>query len=114
MKIYENIKFDTNPIMIATWPGIGNVGIMAANYIREKIDARPFAEIDMRPYFFPEAVFVNDGIADFPGIPSSMIYYSQNPDVLIFESNMQITGKDGLAIAKSLKRFAVYTGVKRI
>jgi proteasome assembly chaperone (PAC2) family protein len=114
MRVYENVKFDTSPILIAAWPGIGNVGTMVTSYIREKIEARPFAEIDMKPYFIPDAVFVNDGIADFPREPISTIYYKKNPDVLFFESNVQVVGRDGLAIAKSLMRFAVYTGVKRI
>ncbi|MDR0304411.1 MAG: PAC2 family protein [Chitinispirillales bacterium] len=114
MRIFENVKFDTSPILIAAWPGIGNVGIMTANYIREKIGAYPFAEIDMKPYFVPELVVVNDGIADFPKPPASIIYYKRNPDLLVFESNVQITGRDGLAIAKSLIRLAAYARVKRL
>lgn len=114
MKIYEKVKFGTNPILIAAWSGIGNVGPVAAGYIREKIGARPFAEIDMKPYFVPEAIFVNNGIAGLPKTPYSIIYYHKNPDILIFESNMQISGTDGFVITKSLMRFAAYMGVKRV
>jgi predicted ATP-grasp superfamily ATP-dependent carboligase len=114
MRIFQNVKFDTNPTLIAAWPGMGNVGLIATNYLRSKIDAQPLAEIDMNPYFIPEAVLVRDGIADFPKVPTSRIYFCKNPDTLIFESDAQIVGKEGLAVAKSLMRFAVDTGVQRV
>jgi predicted ATP-grasp superfamily ATP-dependent carboligase len=114
MRIFQNVRFETNPTLIASWPGMGNVGLIATNYLRSKINAQPLAEIDMNPYFIPEAVLVRNGIADFPKMPTSRIYYSQNPDILIFESDAQILGKEGMAIAKSLMRFAADIGVKRV
>jgi len=112
MRIFHNVKFETNPILIASWPGMGNVGLIATNYLRNKINALPLAEIDMSPYFIPEVVWVRNGIADFPKMPTSRIYFSRNPDVLIFESDAQISGKEGMAVTKSLLRFAADAGVQ--
>ena len=36
-----------DPIMIAAWPGMGNVGSYAVNYMRSAMGAREFAHIDM-------------------------------------------------------------------
>ena len=114
MRIFQNVKFETNPILIASWPGMGNVGLIATNYLRNKIGAQPLAEIDMNPYFIPEVVLVRNGIADLPKLPTSRIYFCQNPDVLIFESDAQIMGREGLSIAKSLMRFAADVGVRQV
>ena len=114
MRIFQNVKFETNPTLIASWPGMGNVGLIATNYLRSKLNAQPLAEIDMNPYFIPEAILVRNGIADLPKTPTSRIYFSQSPDVLIFESDAQISGREGLAVAKSLMRFAADVGVRRV
>jgi len=92
---------------------MGNVGLIATNYLRGKMCAQPLAEIDMTPYFIPEAIVVRNGIAELPRMPTSRIYFCQNPDLLIFESDAQIVGKEGLAITKSLMRFAADVGVGR-
>jgi len=92
---------------------MGNVGLIATNYLRSKMGAQPIAEIDMAPYFIPDAIMVRNGIAELPRLPTSRIYYCQRPDLLIFESDAQIMGKEGLAITKSLMRFAADVGVGR-
>jgi len=113
MRIFQNVKFETSPTLIASWPGMGNVGLIATNYLRNKMGAQPLAEIDMGPYFIPEAIIVRNGIAELPRMPTSKIYFCQNPDLLIFESDAQIIGKEGLSITKSLMRFAADVGVRR-
>lgn len=114
MKIFKNIKFETNPILIASWAGMGKVGLIAADYLRRKINAQPIAEIDMAHYFTPEAVFVSKGIINIPQIPAAKIYFAEKPDILIFESDMQISGKDTLSVAKSIMLFAEEMGVKQV
>ncbi len=114
MRIYRNVKFETQPIMLASWPGMGNVGIISTDYLRSKINAEVLAEIDMSPYFVPESIVVEDGLAELPELPRSVIYYTHNPDMLIFESNAQIAGKEGISIIKKLVQFAEMYNVKRI
>ena len=100
--------------MIAAWPGMGNVGIIATDYLRRKLDAKIFAEIDMSPYFIPDSIIVKDGIAQLPEIPSSIFHYSLNPSVIIFESNAQIGGRDGISIIKTILDVAKEFKVSRI
>jgi uncharacterized protein len=114
MKMFEKISFPAPPIMIAAWPGMGNVGIIATDYLRRKLDAKVFAEIDMSPFFIPDSIIVKDGIAQLPEIPSSIFHYSFNPNIIIFESNAQIGGREGISIIKTILEVAKEFKVARI
>jgi len=114
MKSLKDIKFSTSPILLAAWPGMGNVGLIAMDYLRRKLHAQTLAEIDMSPYFIPDSIIVKDGIAQLPEIPSSIFHYSENPDIIIFESNAQVSGKDGIAIIKTILDTAIQFHVTQI
>ena len=114
MKRFEEITFDTPPTMLAAWPGMGNVGLIAMDYIRKTLNARVFAEIDMSPFFIPESIIVKDGLTQFPEIPSSIFHYVQNPNLIIFESNAQIGGRDGISIIKTILDIAQRLKVQRV
>ncbi|HEX3019637.1 MAG TPA: PAC2 family protein [Chitinispirillaceae bacterium] len=102
MKIFKQIQFESSPAVLASWPGMGNVGLITVDYLRRKLNAAPFAEIDMSPFFIPDSILVKNGIADFPQIPSSTFYYTHNPNLIIFESNAQINGKEGIMVTKMI------------
>jgi proteasome assembly chaperone (PAC2) family protein len=102
MKILEQITFKGPPTVLAAWPGMGNVGLITVDYLRRKLDAKIFAEIDMSPFFIPDSIIVKDGIAQFPEIPTAVFYYCNDPDLIIFESNAQIAGKEGILIIKTI------------
>jgi proteasome assembly chaperone (PAC2) family protein len=114
MKLFNQIRFDTSPILFAAWPGMGNVGLIAMDYLRRLLDAQVFAEIDMSPFFAPESIIVQNGIAQLPELPSGIFHYHFDPDLIIFESNAQISGKDGIAVIKTILDLAVQFKVKRI
>ncbi|HMA65043.1 MAG: PAC2 family protein [Fibrobacterota bacterium] len=102
MKTLETIEFKKPPTVLAAWPGMGNVGLITVDYLRRKLDARLFAEIDMSPFFIPDSIVVKNGISQFPEIPTAVFYYTNNPDLIIFESNAQISGKEGIMIIKTI------------
>lgn len=102
MKTLEQITFKGQPTVLAAWPGMGNVGLITVDYLRRKLDAKIFAEIDMSPFFIPDSITVKDGIAQFPEIPTAVFYYTNDPDLIIFESNAQIAGKEGILIIKTI------------
>ena len=111
MKMFDEIKFDSVPTVLAAWPGMGNVGLITVDYLRRKLEANVFAEIDMSPFFIPDSIVVKDGIAQLPEIPTSVFYAVHNPDLIIFESNAQISGREGIMIIKMmldvLRQFSV-------
>lgn len=114
MKTLDTIAFDGPPTVLAAWPGMGNVGLITVDYLRRKLDAKIFAEIDMSPFFIPDSIIVKNGIAQFPEIPTAVFYYVRNPDLIIFESNAQITGKEGILIIKKILDVISQYPVKRI
>jgi uncharacterized protein len=116
MSLLNKMHFDSPPLMFAAWPGMGNVALMAMDYLRRRVDARLFAEVDMSPFFIPEAIIVENGMARFPEIPKSIFHQHHAPNLVIFESNASIAGKDGITIvngildvARRLKAPRIYT-----
>jgi len=114
MKIFKDITFSSPPVLLAAWPGMGNVGLIAMDYLRRKLHASSFAEIDMSPFFFPDSIIVKDGIAQFPEVPSSIFTYHENPNLIIFESNVQLGGHDGISIIKTILDIIQQFNVNRI
>ncbi|MGA7923501.1 MAG: proteasome assembly chaperone family protein [Thermoplasmata archaeon] len=47
-----------DPVLIEGLPGVGNVGKLAADYLKEKVDAKPLATIYSK--FFPPQVYVSE------------------------------------------------------
>lgn len=113
-RIRQEIQFAKPPIMFAAWPGMGNVGLIAMDYLRRRLSAEIFAEIDMSAFFIPEAIAVKDGLAQAPELPSSIFSFIPDPAVIIFESNAQAGGRDGIALVKTLLDMAERHGVTRM
>jgi len=112
--MFETINFQNPPVMLAAWPGMGNVGLIAMDYLRRKLEVRSFAEIDMGPFFIPESIIVKDGIAQMPDVPSSIFTFRNNPDIIIFESNAQIGGREGMTIISTILDMVRQFNVRRI
>ena len=118
LKIQQDISGEAQaPVLLAGWPGMGQVGIGAIRYIRRKLDSELFAEIDMEEHFTPEAVVVEDSLIRLPDSPSQVFYYARNPELVIFESEAQVGGTDGtmlvgkiLDLAIELRVETIYTG----
>jgi proteasome assembly chaperone (PAC2) family protein len=104
------------PTLLAGWPGMGSVGVGAINYMRQTLELEPFAEVDSSEHFTPDAVVVKDGLTEFPDIPSNTFYYHRESDLIIFESEAQLSGEGGIGLmriildlAESLRVATVYT-----
>jgi proteasome assembly chaperone (PAC2) family protein len=114
MKLFEDVQFEVPPTMLAAWQGMGNVGLITMDYLRRKTEAKPFAEIDMSHFLTPDSIVVKEGIAQFPDIPTSTFHYVQSPALVVFESNAQVGGRDGISIIKTILDVANRFNVKRI
>ncbi len=102
------------PALVACWPGMGHVGILAASYLRMKLKGVPYAEIDATPYFLPDAIEVADGIGRIPAPPRQMVYQIAEPPLLVFEGEAQISGEPGIKIAGELLDIAQEAGVRTV
>ena len=115
MPVRTTLKLETRvPTLIAGWPGMGNVGIGATDYLRQKLGGELCARIDVTRYVFPEAVEVADGIGRIPQPPAHNIYLIRQPPVLVFEGESQVGGEAGVAIADELLDYARQAGVETI
>ncbi|HEV2316781.1 MAG TPA: proteasome assembly chaperone family protein [Thermoplasmata archaeon] len=57
IRITEKVQLK-DPILVEGLPGVGNVGKLAADYLREKLGATQFATLHSK--FFPPQVYVNE------------------------------------------------------
>ena len=118
MNVFKDIRDEIqSPVLIAGWPGMGSVGVGAINYLRRKLNATHFADVDMSEYFTPDSVVVEDGLAKLPDIPSNAFYYIRELNLIIFESEAQISGAGGIKLMKQILDLAddlnvrsIYTG----
>ncbi|HUT64515.1 MAG TPA: hypothetical protein VMZ05_00035, partial [Spirochaetota bacterium] len=50
------------PVLLAVWPGMGNVAYGAAVYLRENLTVEKFAEIEPEGIFYKTGVQIKEGI----------------------------------------------------
>ena len=113
IKIYREIKVK-NPIMFAGWPGMGNVGLGAIDYLRKKMKAILFAEIDIGRFVIPDSVIIESGIAKLPCLPKNLFYYLPEPELIIFEGESQLIGKPGMELVNLILNVAQQYNVQKI
>lgn len=87
-----------SPNMLATWPGIANVSIIVATYLRRKLDFKELGEIEASYFFDPIGVVVKDSMVEAPQFPQSKFYYWKNKgggrDTILFMGEDQPASKN--------------------
>ena len=113
IRLHYDIEVE-KPTLVAGWPGMGNVGIGAVDFLRRHVSAEDFGEIDMREHFTPEAIVVEHGIAKLPEMPSNNFAYSRRPNLIFFLSEAQVSGPAALTLTNLIVDFAEQLEVQRI
>ncbi|MBM2825551.1 MAG: hypothetical protein HW402_1215 [Dehalococcoidales bacterium] len=76
------------PNMVAAWPGISNVALIVANYLKKKLDFKELGEVEAAHFFDPIGVFVKNNVVEAPQFPQSKFYYWENTgggsDIVLF------------------------------
>jgi proteasome assembly chaperone (PAC2) family protein len=84
-----------NPCLVAAWPGVGNVALVAATYLKDKLKAKELGSLDPLGFFDLNGVFIKDNLVEMPEFPQSIFYYwkskSKADDMIIFLSEAQPT-----------------------
>jgi proteasome assembly chaperone (PAC2) family protein len=100
-----------NPVLIAAWPGMGDVALKAALYLKDKLSAVEFATMAASDFFHPSGVWIDNGLVDMPQSPVGKFYFYKNqgkgPDVVIFISDAQPFIEKGYEYALEIVQFAV-------
>ena len=107
-----------NPVLIAAWPGMGDVALKAALYLKDQCAAEEFAQMSSADYFHPSGVWIDDGLINIPQYPVGKFYSYKNPgkgpDVVLFISDAQPFVEKGYAYATEIIDFAVALKVKHV
>jgi len=116
IKLYARPRLKS-PVMLASWPGIGDVSIIVATYLRKKLDFKELGEIEPSYFFDAIGVIAKDNIIEDPQFPQSRFYYWKHPgggsDVILFIGEDQPITK-GYELANCVVDVGVKFRVKRI
>ena len=116
VKFYARPKLNS-PNMLAAWPGISNVSIIAATYLKRKLDFKQLGEVEASHFFDPIGIIVRDNVVEAPQFPQSQFYYWKNKgagsDIILFIGEDQPTAK-GYELANCILDVGERFQVKRI
>lgn len=108
------------PWLIAAWPGMGNVAIIAAGFLVQKLGMEPAGELPPSGHFDVQEVEVREGIITRPRMPRSVFYKWKKPggagngrDLIVFLGEAQ-PSSGSYAFAHELLEHASKFGVERI
>ncbi|MBI2858726.1 MAG: PAC2 family protein [Chloroflexi bacterium] len=85
-------------VMVAAWPGVGQVALIVAKYLQQKLGAEEIGELEPFHFFEPTGVAVKGNVVQEPQFPSNTFYYWRNPgnprgDLMIFLGEAQPAGR---------------------
>ena len=105
IRLYQEPQLE-NPILVASWPGIGNIGIIAVDTLRGVLEAEEFGEIEPWDFFYPKRVLIRKGILEYLEFPSSKFYFKRvgGKDIIFFIGEEQPT-EGGRMYAEGRKAF---------
>jgi proteasome assembly chaperone (PAC2) family protein len=105
IRLYQEPRLDS-PILIASWPGIANIGLIAVDTLRGVLEAEEFGEIEPWDFFYPKQVLIRKGILERLEFPSSKFYFkrTESRDVILFIGEEQPT-EEGRIYAEGRKAY---------
>ena len=82
--------------MIVGWPGIGNVGIITVETLRQAVQAEELGEIEPWDFFYPNKVVIRDDIITDMGFPANKFYFKRlaTHDLLFFIGEEQPAARE--------------------
>lgn len=117
IKIYKRPKL-REPILIAAWPGMGEVALKAAKYLKEKLKPVEFARLDPAEFFRPTGISIKEKLIEVPKPAEGKFYYWRNKagahDLIIFTSDLQPSLEKGSEYAHRILDLAQEFRVRRI
>ena len=98
----------SNPVMVASWPGIGNIGLIAVDTLRRALQAEELAYIEPWEFFYPNRVVIRNGEITELGFPGSEFFYKRAPagDIIIFTGEEQ-PAEGGRVYAEGSRAYAM-------
>jgi len=123
VRLYKEPELE-NPVMVASWPGIGNIGIIAVDTLKNMLGAEELGEIEPWDFFYPKKVLIRNGELKDVEFPSSKFYFKRTgeADLLFFVGEEQPSdggrtyaeGKKAYQMANLVLDVAQKFGCKRV
>ncbi len=103
---YINEPVLNDPVMVASWPGIGNVGLIAVDTLRRSLNAEQLAYLEPWEFFYPNKVVIRKGELVEMGFPGSEFYFHRtgNRDIIFFTADEQ-PSESGRTYAEGSKAY---------
>ncbi len=107
-----------DPILVAAWPGMGQVALRSAEQMKKRLRARFFAGFDPDDCFYQTDIRVEKGVVSLPKLPRGKFYHWTNPkggrDIIFFISSQQPSPERYAAYAAPLLNFTSALGVRTV
>lgn len=103
--------------LIAAWPGIGNIGLIAVDTLRAMLESEQFAEIEPWDFFYPHSVTIKNGEMASLEFPASRFYMKRigEKDLIFFTGEQQpASEKKGYQLANFVLDVALKYGCQRV
>jgi len=80
--------------MLVGWPGIGNIGVITVDAVRQETGAIQLGDIEPWDFFYPGKVVIKGSVLERMEFPSNKFYYAKlgNKDLLLFIGEEQPSG----------------------
>ncbi|MEO0161604.1 MAG: PAC2 family protein [candidate division WOR-3 bacterium] len=117
VRIYKEVDLK-EPIMLCGWPGIGRIGLIAIDTLREQLQAEELGEIEPQDFFYPTTVTIEDGVIKSLTFPRNKFYFKKTEtcDLLFFIGDEQPSETQGGyargEVAYQIARMVIETGLK--
>jgi predicted ATP-grasp superfamily ATP-dependent carboligase len=106
-----------DPWLVACWPGMGSVALLAGHYLAQALGAREVGELAAGEFFDITNVKVKEGVLQQPRAPRNAFWSYRNPgagpDLLVFLGEAQPVTR-GWAFCQELMAEAQRHGVRRV
>ena len=98
----------TDPVMVASWPGIGNIGLIAVNALSSSLQAEKFAYIEPQEFFYPNRAIMRNGELMDLSFPLSEFCFKKigKSDLILFTGEEQ-PAEGGGVYAEGSKAYAM-------
>lgn len=113
LRYYRSCNVE-KPVLIAGWTGMGSVALQTVDFLRNRLNAKLFAEVDIGDLIYPDSVLVETGLAKLPSFSRNLFYICEEHGLILFESGTQVAGQAGTVLLERIIDLACDTGVERI
>jgi len=115
--LFEKPKLK-NPSLIAAWPGMGSVAMIAVSYLKNQLGAQPMGEVAPSDFFAPTGATVAKKIIKPPESPVNQLSYyhssTSHNDIIFFIGSLQPIPHKEYQFAVEILKVAKMFGVQNV